>query len=212
MCIGYIDLNKAYLKDSYHLPNIDRLVDGATYHTILSFLDAYSGYNQIRMHPREKEKTTFMTDCNNFYYEVMTFGLKNAGATYQRLMDYIFKGMLDWNVKVYMDDIVVKSDSCQQRIKHLQEVFQVLRDHDMRLNPDKCAFGMKGGKFLDFMLTHRDVEANPEKCRAITKMRDLVKEIQRLVGRCTTLSRFVPKLAEKTKLIVHLLRKASKFQ
>ena len=102
-----------------------------------------------------------MTDCNNFYYEVMSFGLKNAGGTYQRLMDYIFKRMLDWNVKVYVDDNVVKSDSCQQHIKDLQEVFQALCDHGIRLNPDKCVFGVEGGKFLGFMLTHRGIEANP---------------------------------------------------
>jgi len=161
ICTNYIDLNKACPKDSYPLPSIDRLVDGVADHHTLSFLDAYCGYNQIQMHSRDKEKTTFMTDCNNFYYEVMSFGLKNAGGTYQRLMDYIFKRMLDWNVKVYVDDNVVKSDSCQQHIKDLQEVFQALCDHGIRLNPDKCVFGVEGGKFLGFMLTHRGIEANP---------------------------------------------------
>jgi len=83
MFTDYTFLNKAWPKDFYHLPSIDCLIDGAVGHTILSFLDAYFGYNQIRMHPRDKEKTAFMTDCNNFYYEVMPFDLKNAGATYQ---------------------------------------------------------------------------------------------------------------------------------
>jgi len=83
MCVDYTDLNKACPKDSYPLPTIDRLVDEAAGHHILSFLDAYSGYNQIQMHPADRKKTAFMTDFDNFYYEVMPFGLKNAGATYQ---------------------------------------------------------------------------------------------------------------------------------
>jgi len=117
MCVDYKDLNKACPKDSYPLPNIDRLVDGAAGHKVLSFLDAFSGYNQINMHPRDKEKTAFMTDNANYFYEVMSFGLKNVGATYQRFMDKIFKGMIGKSVEVYVDDIVVKSNSCSQHIK-----------------------------------------------------------------------------------------------
>jgi len=212
MCVDYTDLNKACPKDSYPLPTIDRLVDGAAGHHILNFLDAYSGYNQIHMYPTDRKKTTFMTDSDNFYYEVMPFGLKNAGATYQRLMDHVFHDMI--NVKVYVDDIVVKSDSCKQYVADLKEVLQALRQHRMRLNPDKCAFGVEGGKFLSFMLTHRGIKANPEKCKAISEMRspNSIKEIQRLIGRLTALSRFVPKLAEKTRLIVQLLKKASRFE
>jgi len=131
MCVDYTDLNKACPKDSYPLPTIDRLVDGAAGHHILSFLDAYSGYNQIQMHPTDRKKTTFMTDSNNFYYEVMPFRLKNVGATYQRLMDHVFHDMIGRNVEVYVDDIVVKSDSCKQHIADLKELFQALRQHQM---------------------------------------------------------------------------------
>jgi len=98
MCTDYTDLNKACLKDSYPLSSIDHLVDGAVGHNILSFLVAYSGYNQIQMDPKDKEKTTFMTDCDNFYNEVMSLDLKNVDVTYQRLMDCIFKGMLGRNI------------------------------------------------------------------------------------------------------------------
>jgi len=139
MYVDCTDLNKASRKDFYFLSSIERFVDGAGGHTILSFLNAYSGYNQIQMHPRDKEKTSFMTDCNNFYYEFVRFSLKNAGAIYQRLM--IFKDMLSRSVEFYVHDIVVKSDSCQQYIKDLQEVFQTLHNHGMRLNPDKYASG-----------------------------------------------------------------------
>jgi hypothetical protein len=90
MCVDFIDLNKACLKDPYPLPNIDRLIDGASEYKMLSFMDAYSGYNQIKMNPTDAPHTTFMTNTCNYFYNVMPFGLKNAGATYQRLMDRVF--------------------------------------------------------------------------------------------------------------------------
>jgi len=213
MCVDYKDLNKACPKDSYPLPNIDRLVDGATWHKVLSFLNAYSGYNQIMMHPRDKEKTTFTTDSANYFYEVMLFGLKNAGTTYHRLMDKIFKGMIGRSVEVFVKYIVVKSDSCGQHIKDLQEVFDALRRINMRLNLEKCAFGVEGGKFLGFMLTHRGIEANPDKCKAITEMISPknLKEIQQLLGRLTALSRFVPRLAERMRPMAQMLHKTEKF-
>jgi len=120
MCIDYRNINSACPKDSYPLLNIDSLVDGATDHKILRFLDTYSGYNQIRMHPRDKDKMAFMTADDNYYYEVMSFGLKNAGATYQHLLDKIFKGLIGRAVEVYVDDIVVKFDSFEQHPKDLQ--------------------------------------------------------------------------------------------
>jgi len=100
MCVNYRNLNSAYPKDSYPLPKIDRLMDRAVGHKILSFLDAYSGYNQISMHPKDKEKMAFMTFNANYYYEVMPFALKNAGTTYQRLTDKIFQGLIGRCVEV----------------------------------------------------------------------------------------------------------------
>jgi len=145
MCVDYRNINSACPKDTYPLPNIDRLVDGAVGHKIMSFLDAYSGYNQISMHPRDKEKRVFMTADANYYYEVISFGLKNAGATYQRLMDKIFKGLIGRVVEVYVDDIVVKFNSFEQHLKDLDEVFKALRGVNMKLNPEKCTFGVGGG-------------------------------------------------------------------
>jgi len=188
------------------------LVDGATGHKILNFLEAYYGYNQISMPPRDKEKIVFMTDSANYYYEVMSFGLKNAGATYQRLMDKVFRGMIDQNMEIYMNDIVVKSNSCDQHIKDLKEVFEALRRTNMKFNLKKCAFGVEEGKFLSFMLTHWGIEANPDKCRTITEMRSPqnMKEVQQLIGCLTALSRFIPRLAERMRLMVQLLCKAAK--
>ncbi|XP_014523638.1 uncharacterized protein LOC106779933 [Vigna radiata var. radiata] len=211
MCTDYTDLNKACPKDSYPLPSIDVLVDRASEHQILSFLDAYSGYNQIPMHNPDREKTTFMADQANFCYEVMPFGLKNAGATYQRLMNKIFTDQIGRCLDVYVDDMVVRSDEGAQHLRDLEEVFRQVRRYGMRLNPAKCTFGVAAGKFLGFMLTSREIEANPDKCRAVLEMQTprTVKEVQRLVGRLTALSRFVPKLAERAAPILKKMKKAS---
>nr|KYP63265.1 Retrovirus-related Pol polyprotein from transposon 297 family [Cajanus cajan] len=213
MCTDYTNLNKACPKDAYPLPNIDRLVDGASGHNMLTFLDAYSGYNQIQMHPQDEEKIAFITDSANYYYRVMPFGLKNAGATYQRLMNKIFKGQIGKNMEVYVDDMVVKSNNLDCHITDLIEVFHQVRRYDMRLNPEKCVFGIAGSKFLGFMLSARGIEANHDKCRAVIDMRSTqnVKEVQRLAGRLTALSRFLPCLTEVAKPILGLLRKTNKF-
>nr|KYP51979.1 Retrovirus-related Pol polyprotein from transposon 17.6 [Cajanus cajan] len=214
ICTNYTDLNKACPKDAYPLPNIDRLVDGAAGHKFLTFLDAYSGYNQIRMHTRDENKTAFVTESSNYCYQVMPFGLKNAGATYQRLMDKIFGGQIGKNMEVYVDDMVVKSASLPSHVIDLAEVFHALRKHQMRLNPDKCVFGVSGGKFLGFMLSSRGIEANPDKCQAIIDMRcpSNLKEVPKLAGRLTALSRFLPCMAETSKPILGLLKKANHFQ
>nr|KYP58838.1 Transposon Ty3-G Gag-Pol polyprotein [Cajanus cajan] len=182
MCTDYTNLNKACPKDAYPFPNIDRLVDGAAGHKLLTFLDAYSGYNQIRMHPQDEVKTTFITESTNYCYRVMPFDLKNAGATYQRLMDKIFKFQIDKNLEVYVDDMVVKSNDLSTHKDDLAEVFQQLRKHNMMLNPEKCIFDIAGGKFLGFMLSARSIEANLDKCQTVIGMRSPhnIKEVQKL--------------------------------
>ncbi|XP_052734193.1 uncharacterized protein LOC108339372 [Vigna angularis] len=211
MCVDFTDLNKACPKDSYPLPSIDRLVDGASGHVILSFLDAYSGYNQIPMYKPDQNKTAFITERANYCYEVMPFGLKNAGATYQRLMDKIFHHQIGRCMDVYVDDMVVRSHSMEQHLQDLKEVFGQLRRYSLRLNPSKCTFGVPAGKFLGFMLTRRGIEENPDKCRAVLDMTapQTLRDVQRLVGRLTALSRFIPKLAEHIKPILKNLKKGT---
>jgi len=195
------------------LPNIDQLVDGAAGNKVLSFLDAYSAYNQIFMAISDMHKTAFITDEANYFYKVMPFGLKNAGATYQRLMDKVFSHLMGQCVEVYVDDMVVKSPSHHQHVEDLSTIFSALRQYNLRLNLDKCVFGVDRGKFLGFMLTQRGIEANPEKYKAIIEMRNptTIKEVQHLIGRLTAISRFLPKLAEQTQLIVQLLKKSTLF-
>ncbi|RDX72777.1 hypothetical protein CR513_47687, partial [Mucuna pruriens] len=132
MCIDYIDLNKACPKDPYPFLNIDDLVDGVLGCGLLSFMDAYTGYNQIKMHPNNDSKMMFIID---------------------------------------EDNNVVKSDEVDQHSESLTSIFSILRDHQLKLNPNKCSFRIKVGKFLGFMLTRIGIKVNPKKCKVVIKIR-----------------------------------------
>ncbi|KAI0529154.1 hypothetical protein KFK09_001701 [Dendrobium nobile] len=143
----------------------------------------------------------------------MPFGLKNIGATYQRLMNKVFKTLIKHNMEVYIDDMLVKSLKISQHISDLEQCFYLLRCYNMRLNPAKCAFGVASRKFLGFMVTHRGIEANPEKIKAL---RDMVppkniKEVQRLNGKIATLSCFLARLGDKYLPFFKVLRGARNF-
>ena len=151
--MDYTDFNDAYPKDSFPLPRIDQNVDASARHEMLSFLDAFSGYHQIPMHPPDAEKTSFITPHGLYCYNVMPFGLKNVGATYQRLVTKMFRPLLDSTMEVYIDDMLVKSKQRPNHAAHLQQTFDLLREYGMKLNPLKCAFEVKAGRFLGFMVT-----------------------------------------------------------
>ena len=199
MCVDFTDLNKACPKDSYPLPHIDQLVDSTAGHQLLSFMDAFSGYNQIKMEEADQEKTSFVTSQGLFCYEVMPFGLKNAGAKYQRLVNHMFRPQIGRNIEVYVDDMLVKSLDEGKHLDDLQETFNTLRRYNMKLNPSKCAFGVASGKFLGFIVSHRGIEANPEKIKAILDMKppQNIKEVQSLTGRVAALNKFVSKATDK---------------
>ncbi|XP_013733114.1 uncharacterized protein LOC106436704 [Brassica napus] len=120
VCVNFTDLNKACPKDNYPLPNINGLVESTAGNEMLTFMDAFSGYNQIMIHPDDREKTAFITDRGTYCYKVMPFGLKNAGATYQRLVNKMFADKLGVTMEVYIDDILVKSLHAADHLRHLQ--------------------------------------------------------------------------------------------
>ena len=153
MCVDFTDLNKAFLKDSYPLPRIDTLVDSTARHQLLSFMDAFSGYNQIKMEETDQEKTSFVISQGLFYFKVMSFELKNAGATYQRLINKIFAHQIGRNVQVYVDDMLVKSLREDDHLDDLRETFDTLRSYNMKLNLNKCAFEVTVEKFWGFMVS-----------------------------------------------------------
>ena len=126
MCIDLTNLNKACPKDSYPLPLIDTLVDSTVRHQLLSFMDAFSGYNQIKLNEVDQEKTSFVTSQGLFCNKIMPFELKNVGATYQRLMNKMFAHQIGKNVQVYVDNMLVKSIREDDHLSDLQETFNTL--------------------------------------------------------------------------------------
>ena len=146
------------------------MVDSTARLQLLSFMDAFSGYNQIRMEDADQEKTFFDTSQGLFCYKVMSFGLKNAGATYQRLMNKMFARQIGRNVEVYVDNMLVKSLRKDNNLGDLQETFNTLREYNMKLNPNKCVFRVIVGKFLGFMVSQWGIKVNPEKIRAIMEL------------------------------------------
>ena len=115
----------------------------------------------------DQEKIAFVTPTRNYHYKVMPFGLKNAGATYQRMMTKMFEPLLGKNIEVYIDDMVVKSKAESEHTNDLGNIFEILRRHKLRLNASKCSFGVGSGKFLGYMVTHRGIKVNPDQVKAI---------------------------------------------
>ena len=140
----------------------------------------------------------------------MPFGLKSAGATYQRLVNQMFKKQIGKNVEVYVDDMLVKSREEENHLDDLRKTFNTLKQYNMKLNPSKCAFGVSSGKFLGFIVSQRGIEVNPEKVRAILEMSlpRTTKEVQSLTGRVAALNRFVSKATNKCLSFFKTLKKA----
>ena len=164
------------------------------------------------MHPPDAEKTSFITPRRLYCYNVMPFGLKNAGATYQRLVMKMFQYLLGSTMEVYIDDLLVKSKQRQDHITHLQQVFDILREYGMKLNPLKCAFGASARKFLGFMLTQRGIEANPLQLKTILQSPtpSSKKEIQQLTGRLAALGRFISRFIDRLKPFFTTLKGANR--
>ncbi|XP_022851528.1 uncharacterized protein LOC111373252 [Olea europaea var. sylvestris] len=214
VCIDFTDLNKACPKDSYPLPRIDSLVDSTSDHKLYSSLDAFSRYHQIPMATEDQEKTSFMADSAIYCYKAMPFVLKNAGATYQRLINKVFADLIGKTIEAYVDDMVVKSKQVDDHITDLEEMFSTLRKYNMKLNPTKCAFGVASGKFLGFMITNRIIEANPDKIQALVSMEapKSKKDIQKLTGRVVALNRFISRAADKCFPFFKVLRGHKSFE
>uniref|UniRef100_A0A2N9IIB9 Uncharacterized protein n=1 Tax=Fagus sylvatica TaxID=28930 RepID=A0A2N9IIB9_FAGSY len=186
MCVDYRDLNRASPKDNFPLPHIDTLVDNTATNVVFSFMDGFSGYNQIKMAEEDKSKTAFVTHWGTFVYDVMPFGLKNAGATYQRAMVTLFHDMIHHEIEKYQ----------------------------LRLNPNKCAFGVTSGKLLGFIVSGRGIEIDPAKVQAIRSMPAprTEKEIRSFLGRINYIARFIAQLTATCEPLFKLLRKDVKIK
>ncbi|XP_021986992.1 uncharacterized protein LOC110883583 [Helianthus annuus] len=191
MCVDYKDLNKACPRDCYALPDIDEKIDSLATFRWKCFLDCYKGYHQVQMAIQDEDKTAFRTPTGLYCYTKMPFGLKNAGATYQRLMNETFSDAIGKYIEVYMDDLVIMSKEESAMLANIQKTFNTLPSVSIKLNPAKCSFGMKEGKFLGFIVTKDGFKVNPEKVQAIERMPSPanVKDMQKLAGRLAALNR-----------------------
>ncbi|KAA0032113.1 Retrovirus-related Pol polyprotein from transposon 17.6 [Cucumis melo var. makuwa] len=170
MCVDYKDLIRASPKDNFPLPYIDMLVDNTAGYSTFSFMDGFSGYNHIKMVEEDREKTTFIILWGTFCYKVMSFGLKNAGATYQRAMVTLFHDMMHKEIEVFVDDMIAKSKADEYHTTTLQKLFDRLRKHQLKLNPSKCTFGVTSGKLLGFIVSEEGIKGDSDKVRAIMEM------------------------------------------
>ena len=165
------------------------------------------------MAAKDAKKTAFRTPIRNFYYTVMPFGLKNAGATNQRTMTAIFHDIMHKEMEDYVDDIVVKSKTRTGNLQVLEQVFKRCREYKLRMNPMKCAFGVSAGKFLEFLVHHRGISVDLAKAIAIATMKrpTTVRELKSFLGRVSYIRRFVPGLASVTCGLSKLLKKGTEF-
>ena len=180
----------------------------------MSFLDAFQGYHQILLALEDQEKTAFVTPTGNYHYKVIPFGLKNAGSTYQRMMTRMFEPQLGKSIKIYVDDMVVKSKVVSEHLEDLGSTFGVLRKHKLRLNASKCSFGVGSGKFLGYMVTHSGIEVNPDQIKTINDLKPLqnAKEVQKLTGMIAALNRFISRLADRCRPFYLLIHKWKGFE
>ncbi|KAL0448150.1 UNVERIFIED_CONTAM: Polyprotein P3 [Sesamum latifolium] len=214
VCVDFRDLNNACPKDDFPLPIAELIIDATTGHEALSFMDGSFGYNQIRMAPADEELTVFRTPKGIYCYKVIPFGLKNAGATYQRAMQRIFDDMLHKNVEYYVDDLVVKSKKREDHLYDLRKVFECLRRYQQKMNPSKCAFGVTSGKFLGFIVRQWGIEIEQAKIDAILRMPEPrnIHELKSLQGKLAYLRRFISNLAGRCQPFSHLMKKDVPFE
>ena len=211
--VDFCNLTKSCLKDEFSLPNVYLLMDSTTGSAMFSFMDGYSGYNQIRMAIKDVEKTAFRTPIGNFYYIVMSFDLKNARATYQQIVTTIFHDMMHKEMEDYMDDIVVKSKTRIGHFQILEQVFERCRKYKLRINPMKGAYGVSVRKFLGFLEHHRGISVDPAKAITIATMKrpTIVREFKSFLRKVSYIRRFVLGLASVTSGLSKLLKKGAKF-
>ena len=174
---------------------------------MLSFLDVFFGYHQISMYQPDEKKTVFITLHKLYCYRVTLFGLKNVGATYQRLMTKIFKPLIRCIVEVYIDDIVVKSRTRSEHAQLLEEIFHLMRRYNMKFNPTKCAFGVSTDKFLGFMVTQRGIKVNPDQIQVVMEtFAPSLNDLQRLTCRLAALGRFIAQFTDMLRLFFLTLK------
>lgn len=213
LCIDYRALNKQTIKNRYPLPRIDDLLDQLRHASIFSKIDLKSGYNQVAIQPEHIHKTAFKTRYGHYEYRVMPFGLCNAPATFQALMNDLLRPFLDRFVIVYLDDILIYSKTLTEHQHHLKEVLNVLRDNKLYASPSKCEFFKPAIGFLGHQLSAQGVTMDTDKVVSITQWPACknVPDIQSFLGTANFYRRFIKGFSSIVEPLTRLLKKDQPF-
>ena len=213
MCIDYRKLNKATRKDHFPLPFIDQMLERLAKHSHFCYLDGYSGFHQIPIHPQDQEKTTFTCPYGTFAYRRMPFGLCNAPATFQRCMTAIFSDLIENIMEIFMDDFSVYGTSFDNCLKNLSKVLQRCHDMNLVLNWEKCHFMVNEGIVLGHLISKKGIEVDKAKIEVIEKLPPptSVKEVRSFLGHAGFYRRFIKDFSKITKPLTNLLIKDATF-
>eukprot|EP00253_Pinus_taeda_P025277 PITA_25277 len=214
ICIDFRNLNKASLKDNFPLPTMEQILQSVAGSELMSFLDGFSGYNQILVHPDDRLKTKFRTKWGTYAYQKMPFGLINAGATFQRAMDITFKGLINRTVVVYLDDITMFSKERSNHLHDLNQIFQRCKKYGISLNPKKSFFALDQGKLLGFIVSKDGIYIDPDRIKEISEIPfpHNKKSMQSFLGQINFVKRFVPDFSEIILPLQTMIKKNSAFK
>ena len=212
-CVDYRKLNSITTKNAYSLPRIEDNLDALKGAKFFSTLDLVSGYWQVEMAPEDKEKTTFCTKYGLFQFKVMPFGLSNAPGTFERLMETVLRGMQWERAVLYLDDIIVFSDSVEEHLKRLEEILQRLRAANLMLKPSKCHFFKRQVEFLGHIVSQDGVSTDPHKVEAVKEwpIPRRVRDVRAFLGLTGYYRRFIQNYGEIAKPLHELTEKNTEF-
>ena len=212
-CIDYRKLNSVTIKDSYPLPRIDDSLDALRGSKWFSCLDLASGYWQLMLDPADKEKTAFVTQQGLFQFRVLPFGLCNAPATFERLMESVLAGLNFETCLLYLDDIIVFSDTFEKHIDGLEKVLQRLRSAGLKVFPKKCQFFQEEVAFLGHVVNRDGIATSPDKISAVQEwpIPNNVHDVRSFLGTCSYYRRFIKNFAEIARPLHRLTEKHASF-
>eukprot|EP01018_Ginkgo_biloba_P018972 Gb_14590 [translate_table: standard] len=214
MCVNYRALNKVTIKEKYPLPRIDDILDTMKGATVFSKIDLRSGYHQIRIHPKDIEKTTFITRDGHYEYLVMRFGLTYAPATFMRLMNNVLRPFLGKFVVLFLDDIMIFSKSVDEHKEHLKQVLDVLRREKLYAKFFKCDFFKEKVEYLEHIVSIEGIVVDPKKIQVIKdwKTPASVHEVRSFLGLANFYRKFVLNFSKLVAPLTELLKKSRRFK
>ena len=213
-CIDYRKVNDVTLKDAYPLPRIDDALSQLQGSQYFSTIDLFSGYWQVEVDPADQAKTAFATRRGLFEFRVMPFGLCNAPATFQRLMETVLAG-LNWEIcLIYIDDIIITGRTFEDMIQNLEKVFQRLESAGLKLKAKKCYLFAKQVSFLGHLISGEGIKADPDKIKAVEEWIEprSVTEVRSFIGLCSYYRKFIKDFASEARPLHNLLEKNREFK